>query len=46
MYTNQALRNMTGYSQKDIEKINIEAIVHPDDLEDSKRRIKERKSVI
>jgi PAS domain S-box-containing protein len=44
IYANQALRDMTGYSQKDIEEINIESIVHPDDLEDSKRRIKERLS--
>lgn len=44
IYTNQALRNMTGYSQNEIEEMDIESIVHPDDLEDSKRRIKERLS--
>ncbi len=43
-YSNQALRDITGYTQKDVEEIDIESIIHPDDLEDSRRQIKERLS--
>lgn len=42
IYSNQALRDMTGYTQKELEEIDFESIIHPDDLEDSRRRIKER----
>jgi PAS domain S-box-containing protein len=44
IYSNQALRDMTGYTQKEIEEIDIESAIHPDDLEDSRRQIKERLS--
>ena len=44
VYSNHALCEITGYSQDEIKELRFEEIVHPDDLQDSQRRIKERLS--
>ena len=42
VYTNQMLSQMTGYSPDEIVKMNFETLIHPDDFDESRRRIQER----
>jgi PAS domain S-box-containing protein len=42
IYRNSTLIQLSGYSQEELDDMGLEAIIHPDDLDDSIRRIRER----
>jgi PAS domain S-box-containing protein len=42
VYANQTLSRMNGYSPEEMRKIDYETFIHPDDLKESRRKIRDR----
>jgi PAS domain S-box-containing protein len=44
IYRNSTLIQLSSYTQEELDEMGLEALIHPDDIEDSRRRVKERLS--